>query len=103
MEEDDDEGKCRAFLKHNIICGHPPPDSTPRPRTKRSPARADTSERVLRALMKTRNNSAPGPDGITWRLLKALKDTRLGRAVLDDVAQMAELGNGYYGETSGEA
>ena len=98
VEEDDDEEKCRAFLKHNIICGQKAPETTPRPRTKRSSPSSETKERVRRALMKTRNNSAPGPDGISWRLLKAIKDTRLGKAVLDDVGQMAELGNGYYGE-----
>ena len=98
MEEDDDEGKCRVFLKHNIICGQLSPDMTPCPCTNRSPPSDKTRERVRRALMKTRNNSAPGPDGVMWRLLKAIKDTRLGRVVLDDVGQMTELSNGYYGE-----
>jgi len=98
VEEDDDKGKCRVFLKHNIICGLAAPEATPRPCKKNSPPSDETWDRVLRALSKTRNNSAPGPDGITWRLLKATKDTRLGRAVLDDLGQMAELGKGYYGE-----
>ena len=30
--------------------------------------------------------------------MKALKDTRLGKAILEDVAQMAEVENKYYGE-----
>lgn len=30
--------------------------------------------RVRRALSKTKNKSAPGPDGISWRLLKMIKD-----------------------------
>ena len=34
---------------------------------------------VRRALGKTKNGSAPGPDGISYRLIKAVKDTRLGR------------------------
>ena len=98
VDEYDQEGKCKAFLRHNIICGQPAPEATPRPRMKSSPLSEDTRERVRRALMKTRNHSAPGPDGVTWRLLKAIRDTRLGRAVLDDVVQMAEVGNRYYGE-----
>jgi len=53
---------------------------------------------VRRALGKTRNHSAPGPDGVSWRLLKALKGKELGEAVLEDVGQMAEVGNRYYGE-----
>jgi len=96
--EDDDEGKCGAFLRHNIICGQEAPETTTRTRTRRSPPDSEMREKVRRALMKTRNNSAPGPDGITWRLLKAIRDTRLGKAVLDDVGQMADLVNRYYGE-----
>ena len=98
VEEDDDEGKCKAFLEHNIICGPMHQGTEERPRTRRPSPSDETRERVRRALMKTRNNSAPGRDGITWRLLKAIRDTRLGRVVLDDVGQMAEMGNGYYGE-----
>jgi len=57
-----------------------------------------TMERILRALKKTKSSSCPGPDGISWRLLKALKDTRLGKTVLEDAGQMAQVGNKYYGE-----
>jgi len=98
VEEDDDEGKCAAFLEHNIICGQPAPVTETRRLTKRAIPKEEMRERVRRALMKTRNNSTPGPDGITWRLPKAIIDRRLGRAVLDDMGQTAELGNGYYGE-----
>ena len=65
VEEDDKEGKCRAFLEHNIICGPTPQGTGRRPQTRRSSSSNETRERVRRALMKTRNNSAPGPDGIT--------------------------------------
>jgi len=41
-------------------------------------------------LKKTRNNSAPGPDGVGWRLLKLLKGTRVGKAMLEDAGQVAE-------------
>jgi len=98
VKEDDDEGKCRAFLEHNIICGPMPQETGRRPRTRRSPPSDETRERVRRALMRIRNNSAPGPEGITWRLVKPIRDTRLGRAVLDDVGQTAEMGNGYHRE-----
>ena len=40
---------------------------------------------VRRALGKTKNGSAPGPDGISYRLIKAVRDTRLGRELSDEV------------------
>ena len=40
---------------------------------------------VRRALGKTKNRSAPGPDGISYRWIKAVRDTRLGRELIDDV------------------
>ena len=40
---------------------------------------------VRRALSKTNNGSAPGPDGISYRLIKAVRDTRLGRELIDEV------------------
>ena len=40
---------------------------------------------VRRALGRTKNGSAPGPDGIGYRLIKAVKDTRLGRELMDEV------------------
>jgi len=45
--------------------------------------------RVRQALQKTRNDNAPKPDGISWKLLKAIKGTKLGAAVLEDVGQVA--------------
>ena len=39
---------------------------------------------VLDALGGTKNNSAPGPDGVGYRLIKAVRDTRLGRELLED-------------------
>jgi len=95
--EDDHQGKCKAFLDHNFICGDPG-ETREKIDTRRTPPKQKTMEAVRRALGKTRSTSAPGPDGITWRLLKALKDTRLGTAVLEDVCQFAEVENRYYGE-----
>ena len=40
---------------------------------------------VLSALGRTKNGSAPGPDGISYRLIKAVRDTRLGRELVDEV------------------
>ena len=40
---------------------------------------------VLGALRGTRNNSAPGPDGIGYRLIKAVRDMRLGRELVEEV------------------
>ena len=40
---------------------------------------------VPSALGRTKNGSAPGPDGIGYRLIKAVSDTRLGRKLVDEV------------------
>ena len=40
---------------------------------------------VRRALGGTKNGSAPGPDGISCRLIKAVRDTRLGRELIEEV------------------
>ena len=45
-----------------------------------------TVRAILQALSKTSNNSTPGPDGISFRLLKIIKDTDLGQAVINDIA-----------------
>ena len=42
--------------------------------------------RVQKALSKTKDESAPGPGGIGWRLLKMIKKTALGQVVLEDIA-----------------
>lgn len=49
-------------------------------------------ERIWRALGKCKNQSAPGPDGISWRVLKIIKCTPLGRAVCEDIAVWASPG-----------
>jgi len=50
---------------------------------------------MLGLLPKTRNGSAPGPDGICWRSLTIIRNAKLGKAVLAD---MAEVGTRYSGE-----
>ena len=42
-------------------------------------------EQARKALSGTSNSSALGPDGINYKLLKAIKDTRFGREVLEEV------------------
>ena len=40
---------------------------------------------VLRALGRTNNGSASGPDGISYKLIKAVRDTRLGQELVGEV------------------
>lgn len=97
VEEDDHEGKRKAFLKDNVLMRDP--QEKPEPvRTRRSPPKQETRAAVRRTQAKTRNSPVPGPDRITCRRLKVLKDTRLGKAVLGDVGQMAGVENRYYCE-----
>ena len=50
-------------------------------------------EWVHSALSGTRNNSAAGPDGVGYRMIKAVRDTKLGIEVLGEV--VAALRGGY--------
>ena len=50
-------------------------------------------EWVRGALSRTKNNSATGPDGVGYRLIKAVRDTRLGNELLGEV--VAALRGGY--------
>jgi len=90
VDEADHEGKAAGFISHNIISGpeHPPP---PQSRREREMPSKKTMDSILRALGKTKSSSATGPDGVSWRLLKALKDTHLGRAVLEDVGEWRQM------------
>ena len=40
---------------------------------------------VLRALRRTKNGSAHGPDGISYQLIKAVRDTRLEAELVEEV------------------
>ena len=42
---------------------------------------------VERALMGTINSSAPGPDGVSYRLIKVVRDTPLGQGLMREVAE----------------
>lgn len=95
--EEDHGGKWRAFLAYNIIGGDLT-GTTGKIQTGRKTPNKRTIEAVQGALSNTRNTSAPGSDRIKWGLLKVLKDTRLGTAVLEDLSQMSEVENRYNGE-----
>ena len=53
----------------------------------------EVTEWVHAALSGTKNNSAAGPDGVGYRLIKAIRDTRLGSELLGEV--VAALRGGY--------
>ena len=53
----------------------------------------EVMEWVRNALSGTKNNSAAGPDGVGYRLIKAIRDTRLGNELLGEV--VAALRGGY--------
>ena len=44
-------------------------------------------DKVEQALIGTKNSSTPGPNGISYRLIKAIKDTPLGQGLLQEVAE----------------
>lgn len=46
----------------------------------------DMEDSVRKALMGTTNSSAPGPDGVSYRLIKAVRDTPLGEELISEVA-----------------
>ena len=48
--------------------------------------KADLVSELLKALSTTNNSSTPGPDRISYRLLKLLKDTRLGLQTIKTLA-----------------
>ena len=48
-------------------------------------SRGEIESAVRQALRKTKNRSAPGPDGVGYRLIKAVRDTRLGRELIREV------------------
>ena len=46
----------------------------------------DMEERVSRAFKGTKSSSVPGPDGISYQLIKAVKDTLLSAELINEVA-----------------
>ena len=95
-----DEEKCTAITRHNFQ----PPCTEPtiheleeEPIHEGSlsihlPPQEVLREQVDQALAKTSNSSAPGPDLISWRLLKAVSATVIGNAILDLVVTSLQTG-----------
>ena len=48
-------------------------------------SRDEIESAVRQALGKTKNGSAPGPDGIGYRLIKAVRDTWLGGKLIEEI------------------
>ena len=55
-------------------------------------SRVDVRRWVLAALGRTKNGSAPRPDGISYRLIKAVRDSRLGWELVDEVVDCLVCG-----------
>jgi len=84
-----DHDKFEAFKRHNLITDPAEPRAEVRQQERRQ-ASETTIRRVELALRKTKGNSAPGPDGISWKLLKLIRNTQLGKALMEDVAQVVD-------------
>ena len=48
-------------------------------------SREEIESAVIHALGRTKNGSAPGPDGIGYRLIKPVRDTRLGWELIEEI------------------
>ena len=82
---DGDEEKVRCLLSE--VIGTPSVDARILAREwGRCPmSREELECSVRKALGGTKNGSAPGPDRISYRLIKGVKDTRLGRESIEEV------------------
>ena len=84
--------KGEAFAQYNLITDDiDSTPGTPRRTRRRIPAGKQAMARVMMVLKRTKNSSTAGPDGISWRVWKILKNTRLGRDALQDAAQCGKL------------
>ena len=88
------EDKVNTFSQHHLTNYDNEPHRRAPPPIAYSPvqwfqAQASSIKMVLRALSDTKKSNAPGPDGISYRLLKQIKDTNLGKAVINDIAVTA--------------
>jgi len=88
QEYETDAEKFQAFQEHNLITEPAEARSEVGEQPRRRMKEVDIL-RVTTALRNTKNGSVPGPDRISWKLLKAIKETELGRAIIEDVAQVA--------------
>jgi len=74
--ETDDE-RFQAFRRHNLRADPADPREAVEPQ-RRQEVSATACRRVEQALCRTKNNSAPGPDGVSWKLLKMIRKRRWG-------------------------
>jgi len=84
--------KLQAFQKHNLVST---PSQENAPVIVQTPviyrkAGEEAFRHIQEAPGKTKNNSSPGPDRITYRLIKFINDTELGQYLLHDLARSAE-------------
>ena len=86
IETSTQEEIVEAFQRHHLIIN---PDRVPSPTVtspaRHSPAPKATDQDVHAALAKIANNSSPGPDRLSYRLLKLIKDTALGIGYTDGI------------------
>ena len=91
MPLDNDEGLKEAFVRHNLKTGGEAGGEREEIRVWEKDVEVDPHMllRVKRALKSTTNESCAGPDHISWRLLKIIYNTALGRQLESDVARIA--------------
>ena len=84
--------KGESFVQYNLVTDEiDPAPGTLRRTVRRVPGAKQSMARVMMALKRTKNLSTPVPDGISWRVWKILKNTRLGLDALQDAAQCGTL------------
>lgn len=96
----DDEARKEAFVQHNRKTEPREEGQETQERDQRVRVESvegdmrDMMRRVKKAIKGTKNKSAAGPDGISWRLLKMIANTSLGRRITRDVALVADVSKG---------
>lgn len=88
-----DTDKLRVLTEHNFI-SDPKYRALPciaiSPVAYRECSEQDIDRRLL-VLWKTKKALAPGPDGISYRLIKLIQKSRLGKAFLNDITPSTSL------------
>lgn len=86
----EDQEKGRLFAQYNLV-NELRAATDIRHTTKRVFAGNHQMAAIHQLLKKIKNTSTPGPDGISWRLWKIIKDTEIGRRAIEDAAQCGSL------------
>ena len=88
-----DEDKLRALVDHNFFMEDcQSPEVLELDGLEEVPNLEELEGKVREALQGTSNRSAPGPDGISYRFIKAVLDTKLGRELIAEVAMCLREG-----------